>query len=318
MPDAVVRRPEGALGEEDDRLRVAHQRPPSLGRGRATVRCRSSRTRGSIRSASLQHGSLVPELGLVDLATREALAQRDQRDTGSQGPGRTSAVPGPRSGLARVGPMARRRARPRRRRCTTRSTRVADSRIAAKTRSVRKLFCDSFIQIPRPSVAPTYSPKIAPIDGIDDADPEPREQVRQGRRPSELPEGLARRWRRATASGSIASGSTRPKPSSSATVTGKNVTSTTIRTFGSRPNPNQITNSGAIATIGMVWLVTRSGSTARRTGRPAIERDGRGDRERRPRSSRRRGPRRAVGMRCDAPAAGSPTAPRARATAPAA
>ena len=39
----------------------------------------------------------------------------------------------------------------------------ADSRIAAKTRSVRKLFCDSFIQIPRPSVAPTYSPKMAPM-----------------------------------------------------------------------------------------------------------------------------------------------------------
>ena len=49
-------------------------------------------------------------------------------------------------------------------------------------------------------------------------------------------------------------------------VTGKNVTSTTMRTFGSSPNPNQITNSGAIATIGIVWLATRSGSTARRTG----------------------------------------------------
>ena len=39
-----------------------------------------------------------------------------------------------------------------------------------------------------------------------------------------------------------------------------------MRTFGSRPNPNQITNSGAMATIGIVWLVTRNGSTARRTG----------------------------------------------------
>ena len=36
------------------------------------------------------------------------------------------------------------------------------SRIAPNTRSVRKLVCDSFIQIPSPSVAPTYSPKIAP------------------------------------------------------------------------------------------------------------------------------------------------------------
>ena len=49
-------------------------------------------------------------------------------------------------------------------------------------------------------------------------------------------------------------------------MTGKNVTSTTMSTFGSRPNPNQMTNSGAIATIGIVWLVTSSGSTARRTG----------------------------------------------------
>ena len=65
---------------------------------------------------------------------------------------------------------------------------------------------------------------------------------------------------------SIASGSTRPNPSSRAIVTGKNVTRTTIRTLGSRPNPNQMTNSGAIATIGIVWLVTSSGSTARRTG----------------------------------------------------
>ncbi len=49
-------------------------------------------------------------------------------------------------------------------------------------------------------------------------------------------------------------------------VTGKNVTRTTIRTLGSSPNPNQMTNSGAMATIGIVWLVTSSGSTARRTG----------------------------------------------------
>ncbi len=39
-----------------------------------------------------------------------------------------------------------------------------------------------------------------------------------------------------------------------------------MRTLGSSPNPNQITNSGAMATIGIVWLVTSSGSTARRTG----------------------------------------------------
>ena len=45
---------------------------------------------------------------------------------------------------------------------------------------------------------------------------------------------------------------------------GKNVTRTTTRTFGSRPNPNQTTINGAIATIGTVCDPTRSGSTARR------------------------------------------------------
>ena len=78
---------------------------------------------------------------------------------------------------------------------------------------------------------------------------------------------------------SIASASTRPNPSSSAIVTGKNVTSTTIRTLGSSPNPNQMTNSGAMATIGMVWLVTSSGSTARRTGAQRSRAIGRHDRE---------------------------------------
>ena len=103
-------------------------------------------------------------------------------------------------------------------------------------------------------------------DRVDDADPQAREQRRQGRRPAQ------RRGRSAALvapndrSSVVASGSTRPNPSSSATVTGKNVTSTTMTTLGSSPNPNQMTNSGAIATIGIVWLVTRSGSTARRTG----------------------------------------------------
>ncbi len=40
---------------------------------------------------------------------------------------------------------------------------TAVSSMAAKTRSVRKLFCESCIQIPSPLVAPTYSPKIAPM-----------------------------------------------------------------------------------------------------------------------------------------------------------
>jgi hypothetical protein len=43
------------------------------------------------------------------------------------------------------------------------------------------------------------------------------------------------------------------------------VTSTTTRTFGSRPKPNHSRNSGAIAMTGMVCEVTRIGSTDRRT-----------------------------------------------------
>ena len=62
-------------------------------------------------------------------------------------------------------------------------------------------------------------------------------------------------------------------------MTGKNVTSTTMRTLGSSPNPNQITNSGAMATIGIVWL-RHEQRLDRATNRlPAIERDGRRDRE---------------------------------------
>ena len=45
---------------------------------------------------------------------------------------------------------------------------------------------------------------------------------------------------------------------------GKNVTRTTTRTFGSSPNPNHTTTSGAMATIGIVCDPTSSGSTARR------------------------------------------------------
>ena len=64
---------------------------------------------------------------------------------------------------------------------------------------------------------------------------------------------------------SVRSSGVEANPSSSATVIGKNVTSTTTRIFGSHPNPNHTTTSGAIATIGIVCDPTRSGATARRT-----------------------------------------------------
>src|SRR3954465_6190741 len=63
---------------------------------------------------------------------------------------------------------------------------------------------------------------------------------------------------------SVASREAWAKPSSSATTTGKNVTRTTTRILGSTPNPNHSRNSGAIAITGIVWDVTRIGSTERR------------------------------------------------------
>ena len=47
---------------------------------------------------------------------------------------------------------------------------------------------------------------------------------------------------------------------------GKKVTRATSRILGSRPNPNHSTTSGAIATSGRVWLMTKTGNSARRTG----------------------------------------------------
>lgn len=57
----------------------------------------------------------------------------------------------------------------------------------------------------------------------------------------------------------IASPSADANPSARFTASGRNVTSTTKMIFGSSPKPNQITNSGAIAMIGMVCEATISG-----------------------------------------------------------
>ena len=54
-------------------------------------------------------------------------------------------------------------------------------------------------------------------------------------------------------------------PSISPMAMGKNVTSAITTTFGSSPNPNQMINSGAMATIGTVWDATSSGVNARRS-----------------------------------------------------
>ena len=63
----------------------------------------------------------------------------------------------------------------------------------------------------------------------------------------------------------IASCSVLAKPSSSATTIGKNVTRMTTSTFGSRPKPNQMIMSGAIAMIGIVCEPTSIGYSARRS-----------------------------------------------------
>ena len=64
-PDAVVRRAERALGEEDDRLRVCH----------ATIIADEAPD----FSAGLQRGTQALVLGFVDLARGEAGAQRIER-----------------------------------------------------------------------------------------------------------------------------------------------------------------------------------------------------------------------------------------------
>ena len=63
-------------------------------------------------------------------------------------------------------------------------------------------------------------------------------------------------------SSAIASGSALLKPSKSPTAIGKNVVITTSMIFGAIPNPIHSTSSGAIAIVGMVCVVTSTGSTA--------------------------------------------------------
>src|SRR5436190_3774321 len=140
---------------------------------------------------------------------------------------------------------------------------AAVSRIAANTRSVRKERWLSCIQIPSPSVAPTYSPITAATTAY----------VAEIRRPVKnpgRPDGQ-RTFRNVwpvdapnERISSAASAGVEANPSSNAIVIGKKVTSTTTRTFGTSPNPNQTTMSGAIATIGTVCDPTSNGSTARR------------------------------------------------------
>ncbi len=52
------------------------------------------------------------------------------------------------------------------------------------------------------------------------------------------------------------------------------MTSATSRIFGVRPKPNHSTTSGAIATSGRVWLMTKTGNRARlRRGMKSIRTD---------------------------------------------
>ncbi len=62
-----------------------------------------------------------------------------------------------------------------------------------------------------------------------------------------------------------ASRSAAAKPSIRPIVIGKNVARAITRIFGSRPNPNQMIISGAIAMIGSVCDTTNSGTNARRS-----------------------------------------------------
>src|SRR5262245_10413931 len=73
---------------------------------------------------------------------------------------------------------------------------------------------------------------------------------------------LTNTWRRDAAtrrSRSTARSSVARKPWTVFTTVGKKHTMAVITTFGVRPDPNQIRNSGATATLGIVWDAMISG-----------------------------------------------------------
>ncbi len=121
---------ERLLDDEDDAMasRAKHLADPDavVGRAERTLREEDDRPRVS-HGADYQAGST---------------SLRRRRASGDQGTTARSTTPTARYSATET---------------------IAVSRIAANTRSVRKLFCDNFIQMPRPSVAPTYSPKMAPM-----------------------------------------------------------------------------------------------------------------------------------------------------------
>ena len=57
-------------------------------------------------------------------------------------------------------------------------------------------------------------------------------------------------------------GGTARTPTTVFTNTGKNTINAQMTTFDRMPSPNQMTNSGAIATMGIAWLATRYGDKA--------------------------------------------------------
>ena len=131
-------------------------------------------------------------------------------------------------------------------------------RIATKTRSARNAFRESCIQMPSPWNAPTYSAKMAPTTAYVAAIriPVKNDGSAAGQR------SFRNTWRSVAPRVRIRSSASRDgdaNPSRSETVIGKNVTSTMTITLGSSPKPNQMTMSGAMATIGIVCDPTSSG-----------------------------------------------------------
>ena len=159
-------------------------------RRRIGRRDRSSRVRDRAGQRVLVVARRDPDslivAGMAAVASAAVGAALHDRIARFRTPGR---VPRPLRAAGDQGTTTARRARPPHR---ARRDDRAVRRIAPKTRSVRKLFCDSCIQIPRPCVAPTYSAEDGPDDGVDHADPEAGEEIRQRRRPAQLPERLPR------------------------------------------------------------------------------------------------------------------------------
>ncbi len=123
-------------------------------------------------------------------------------------------------------------------------------------------------QIAEPGVAADEFAHHGADHGQRDRDLQPAEDRRQRVGQPDLEERVAARRAPSSAARWIFSGSIAASPTAVLMTTGKNAIRKAISTFGSRPNPNQTSSSGATATFGMACEETSSGKIGARERRP--------------------------------------------------